>query len=143
MKGFIKGMTAGIKSLAPVVMLLFFITGCAMQEEAEEKIRDLEFTVIAKEEQPQALLEVIEEKKANPFQISYSLGDDLYLAVGYGEQQTGGYSISVDALYETENNVVVDTTLIGPSVDEKVIDSITYPYVVIKTELIDKDVDFR
>ena len=114
-----------------------------MQEEAEEKIRDLEFTVIAKEEQPQALLEVIEEKKANPFQISYSLGDDLYLAVGYGEQQTGGYSISVDALYETENNVVVDTTLIGPSVDEKVIDSITYPYVVIKTELIDKDVDFR
>ena len=27
--------------------------------------------------------------------------------------------------------------------EEKVIDSITYPYVVIKTELVDKDVDFR
>ena len=132
-----------IKRLLPVMMLSVCVCGCTMDGEDEAKLRDLEFTVVAKEEQPDALLEVIEEKKTSPFQISYTLGEDLFLAIGFGEQQTGGYSISVDALYETENNIVVDTTLIGPGSEEKMIDSITYPYVVIKTELIDKNVDFR
>ena len=38
---------------------------------------------------------------------------------------------------------MVDTTLVGPTADEQVVQSLTYPYIVIKTELIDKDVDFR
>lgn len=143
MKGMPKYMITWIKRLLPVMMFSVCVCGCSLSGEEEAKLRDLEFTVVAEEEQPSALLEVIEEKKASPFQISYTLGEDLFLAIGFGEQQTGGYSISVDALYETENNIVVDTTLIGPGAEEKVIDSITYPYVVIKTELIDKDVDFR
>lgn len=143
MKGLSKYMTKWIKRLFPIIMLSVCVCGCAMEGEEEAKLRDLEFTVVTEEEQPEALAEVIEEKKASPFQISYTLGEDLFLAIGYGEQQTGGFSISVDELYETENHIVVDTTLIGPGSEEKVIDSITYPYVIIKTELIDKDVDFR
>lgn len=132
-----------IKRITVVMLAALSICGCAVQEETQAKLRDLEFTVVADEEQPEALVEVMEQKKTSPFQISYTLGEDLYLAIGYGEQQTGGYSISVDELYETENNIVVDTTLIGPAADEQVVQSLTYPYIVIKTELIDKDVDFR
>lgn len=132
-----------VKRITSVIVMIFLMSGCAMEEDAEVKLRDLEFTVVAEEEQPDALLEVMEQKKTSPFQISYTLGEDLYLAIGYGEQQTGGYSISVDSLYETENHIVVDTTLIGPAADEIVTQSTTYPRVVIKTELIDKDVDFR
>ncbi len=132
-----------MKKLLPMIAAVVFLSGCAAKQEAENKLRDLEFTVVAEEEQPEALIEVIGEKKTSPFQISYTLGEDLYLAIGYGEQQTGGYSISVDALYETENNIVVDTTLIGPDPEENVIQSITSPYIVLKTELIDKDIDFR
>ena len=135
--------TKWIKRMTMVMIASLCMCGCAMEGETEAKLRDLEFTVVAEEEQPEALIEVMEQKKTSPFQISYTLGEDLYLAIGYGEQQTGGYSISVDALYETENNIVVDTTLIGPGADENVIQSITYPYIVIKTELVDKDVDFR
>lgn len=132
-----------IKRITVVMFTVLSICGCAAQEETQAKLRDLEFTVVTEEEQPEALVEVMEQKKTSPFQISYTLGEDLYLAIGYGEQQTGGYSISVDELYETENNIVVDTTLIGPAADEQVVQSLTYPYIVIKTELIDKDVDFR
>jgi len=135
--------TGWIKKITIVTASALCLYGCAMEENTEAKLRDLEFTVVAEEEQPDALLEVIEQKKTSPFQISYTLGEDLYLAVGYGEQQTGGYSIMVDSLYETENNIVMDTTLIGPAPDEQVVQSLTYPYIVIKTELIDKDVDFR
>ncbi len=135
--------TKWIKKIAIVLLVTMSICGCAAEDNTEAKLRDLEFTVVAEEEQPEALVEVIEQKKTSPFQISYTLGEDLYLAIGYGEQQTGGYSISVDELYETESNIVINTTLLGPSADEQVVQSITYPYIVIKTELLDKDVDFR
>ena len=136
-------LTKMIRKISIFLLLVIGICGCATQENVEAKLRDLEFTVVAEEEQPEALKDVMEQKKSSPFQISYTLGEDLYLAIGYGEQQTGGYSISVDELYETESNIVINTTLLGPSPDEQVVQSITYPYIVIKTELLDKDVDFR
>lgn len=135
--------TGWIKRLTLVTALSLCISGCVMEAPKETKLRDLEFTVVTEEEQPEALRDVIEEKKANPFQISYTLGESLFLAIGYGAQKTGGYSITVDDLHETENNIVVDTTLLGPSAQEKLIDITTYPYIVIKTELLEKDVDFR
>lgn len=113
-----------------------------MQDTQEEKLRDLEFTVVASAEQPQTLTEVIEEKKAEGFQICYTKGEFLYLAIGYGVQQTGGYSISVNAVYETENTIVVDTTLIGPESQEAAGTVESYPYVVIKIENIDKTIQF-
>lgn len=132
-----------IKRITLVTLIALWMCGCAAPDDTEAKLRDLEFTVVAEDEIPKALVEVMEQKKTSPFQISYTLGENLYLAVGYGEQQTGGYSISVDELYETENHIVADTTLIGPTQNEQVVQSITYPYIVIKTELVDKNVDFR
>lgn len=132
-----------MKRMTAVMCVALCMCGCAVQEDTEEKLRDLEFTVVAEGEQPEALKEVMEQKKTSPFQISYTLGEELYLAIGYGEQQTGGYSISVDELYETENSIVVNTTLIGPAPEEQVVQSLTYPHIVIKLERIDKDVDFR
>lgn len=124
-------------------LLMVWLVGCGQsQMTLEEKIRDLDFTVVVPEEQPETLLEVTEEKKAEGFQICYTKGDYLYLAIGYGVQSTGGYSISVNAVYETENTIVVDTTLIGPESQEiaKAVES--YPYVVIKVENIDKTIQF-
>lgn len=118
--------------------------GCAIGEVANEKQRDLEFTVVAQKDIPEKLQEVITEKEEKPFQISFSLGEALYIAVGYGEQQTGGYSISVNELYETENAIVIDTTLIGPEAGENAAEGASYPYVVVKTEAIeDKTIEFQ
>ena len=100
--------------------------------------------MVSQEEQPDALRDVIGEKKEKPFQISYTRGEDLYIAVGYGEQESSGYSISVNELFETENTIVIDTTLIGPQTSEQAAQVASYPYVVIKTEgIADKTVEFR
>ena len=95
------------------IAIVGILGGCAVEKEDEGKVRDLEFTVVAQEEQPDALRDVIGEKKEKPFQISYTRGEELYIAVGYGEQESSGYSISVNELFETENTIVIDTTLIG------------------------------
>ena len=77
--------------------------------------------------------------------MSFQDGNYLYLCVGYGQQETGGYSIAVNALYETENAVYFDTTLLGPEPGEDggKKTSPSYPYVVIKTEYIEKPVVFE
>ena len=63
--------------------------------------------------------------------------------MGYGKQPTGGYSISVTELYETENAVYVHTNLLGPSAEELKKESPSYPHIVIKMEKRDKAVVFE
>ncbi len=92
---------------------------------------------------PQEFLEVIEEKKEGIFKLTYTDQENLYIAVGYGVQQTGGYSISVNECYLTKNAVYFDTTLIGPSKGEQVNQVKSYPYLVIKTKYLEKSVVFE
>lgn len=125
------------------IMLLAIITGCNKEETAGEKIRDLDFTVVATENIPDELMVYVEEEKAEPFYRTYSDGDFMYLCVGYGEQETGGYSISVNALYLAEDAVCMDTTLMGPGPGEERIASKSYPYIVICTEYIDSPIVFQ
>ena len=66
----------------------------------------------------------------------------LYICGGYGVQETAGYSITVNALYETGNAIYIDTNLIGPGPEEKGKNTPTYPYIVVKTENLDKSVVF-
>ena len=84
--------------------------GCS-DKGAEEKVKDLEFTVVGQNEIPKELMDMIEQKKTEEFRLTYTSGEDLYIAVGYGEQQTGGFSISVPEFYLTENSMVIKTEL--------------------------------
>ena len=89
------------------------------------------------------LEEKIDDKEEKPFKLTYADNGALYIAVGYGEQKTSGYSIKVTDLYETENAIYIHTSLIGPAKDEKIVEEETYPYIVIKLEYIDKNVVFE
>lgn len=121
------------------VVLGIALTGC----KEEEKIRDLDFTVISADCAPEELLNEIEGKKQEEFQMSFQDGNYLYLCVGYGEQKTGGYSICVKDLYLTESSIVLDTTLLGPKhTNEHKVSENSYPYIIIKMEYIDAVVIF-
>lgn len=127
-----------------MLMCLSALAGCKEKKDPMEKIKDLEFTVTAQENIPEELSAVLEEKKAEGFKMTYQDGGYLYICMGYGQQETGGYSISVNALYETDNAVYFDTTLRGPKPGENEgkKTSPSCPYVVIKTEMVEKPVVF-
>ena len=65
--------------------------------------------------------------------------------IGYGQQKTGGYSIAVDELYLTEDAIYVGTTLLGPEItgQKKGAEKPSTPYIVIKTEFLDKTVIYE
>ena len=118
-------------------------TGCTFLSEEKIKLRDLDFTVLGEEKIPEQLKTIIEEKKAAPFQITYTDRQNLYICIGYGEQETGGYSIAVNELYLTDTNICVSTSLLGPDAAEKNNKTPSYPFIVIKTECLEQTVIYE
>ncbi|MEG1848658.1 MAG: protease complex subunit PrcB family protein [Lachnospiraceae bacterium] len=134
-------------SYAVSLLLLSGILLCGCQSKAQEdmdtKIRDLEFTVATEDNIPQELKQNLETAKAQEFKTTYMDKNYLYICAGYGEQKSGGYSIRVKELYLTKNAIYIDTELCGPTPEEASRQVSSYPYIVIKTELIDRNVVFE
>ena len=118
------------------------LAGCG-ETEPEGKIRDLEFTVLEESDIPKALAEVIEENKQKEMKLSYQNEGYLYIALGFGEQKTGGYSISVPQFYLAEDGIHVKFELIGPQSGTEIKEEASYPYIVIKTEGLDETIMFE
>lgn len=150
-KNFIKAQTiqrrGKIFVCLTVMLWMVFLTGCSMLSEEKIKLRDLDFTVLSEETIPEELKTLMEDKRAEaptePFKLTYSDNENLYICIGYGEQATGGYSIAVNELYLTDNSIYVNTSLLGPSPSEKNSGKTSYPCIVIKTEKLDQTVIFE
>lgn len=121
---------------------IVLFTACGILRDETIKLRDLDFTVLSEELIPEELKTVIADKGTEPFQLTYSDNRNLYISIGYGEQKTGGYSIAVDALYLTEDAIHVSTSLLGPDItgQKEGAGKPSTPYIVLKTELLDKTV---
>lgn len=129
-------------SVCLVCLMCMGVYACGQKHDTMAKIKDLECAVMAEENIPEELLAKIEEKKEDAFKMTFEDQGFLYICVGYGTQSTGGYSIAVNELYETANAVYIDTNLIGPKPEEKSNPVASYPYIVVKTEFVDKPVVF-
>ncbi len=130
------------------VLLIFLLTltwfsGCKVEEGDTKKISDLSFIVVKDEEIPERLRELIQESKTKPFKLTYSDDNYLYLVMGYGEQASSGFSIQVKECYLTSNAIVFKTNLLGPSKSENIVETKTYPFIVVKTPYRDEMVVFQ
>ena len=132
------------KYILMIILLgvLMLLSGC-VRKECEGKVKDLEFTVTKEEELPEALRQQIEEKKEGDFRFTYSDNEYLYVARGYGIQETGGYSISVEDCYLSDTAICVKTRLQGPENGEEVTKAPSYPFIVLKLELREEEVLFQ
>lgn len=129
------------------LLFLFFSvlgTSCQKNSGASKEKQQVGFVICEEEKLPDELKELIEEKKEQPFQLTFQNTANLYIVVGYGEQLRGEYVAAVRELYETEKGIYADTTLISISYVEKqkAGEPSTYPYVVLKCEKSEKPVFF-
>ena len=81
---------------------------------------------------PEELLKLVAEKKEASFKMTYADSGYLYLCVGYGKQDSGGYSITVDDLYASGEMIYLDTSLIGPK-QAKELGETPYPHSTLYT----------
>ena len=128
--------------LAAGFLLIFMLTDCVSRPQKTEKLRDLEFTVMSKEDVPEEFQEQILQHQDLPFRLTYTDQGRLYIAEGYGAQLKTGYSVEVEGLYETSNAIYFHTNLLGPEKGEETKEVTTFPYVVVMLDAIDKTVVF-
>lgn len=114
------------------ILPVMFLAGCSVEKADETKLNDLEYTIVDRDEIPDEMKAEIEERKSEPFKITYGDGTSLYIGQGYGKQETSGYSVEIKACYETSNSVYIHTNLIGPDNGEEISEKATYPYIVVK-----------
>ena len=100
----------------PFLMALT-LTGCISVSEKEKKER-LDFTVV-KADLPEEVKSQIEAHKKRSDETDLVGSGVLYLIRGYGTQKTTGFSVVVDALYETEDEIIFRTTLKGRQIRRK------------------------
>ena len=128
-------------ALICVLMLTAVLSGCRFIRIEEGERTPLDYTVMKQEEIPREAVELMEQKKEKAFQMTYQVGDVRYLMKGYGQQLTGGYSIQVEEVSESENAVFCKTRLVGP--EEKNIGSEpSYPCIVLQIADTQKPVQF-
>ncbi len=123
--------------------LLIIFTGCGKTKEPSGKQQDLECSVLEEDEIPQPLMEVIEENKAKEMKLSYEKDGMLYIARGFGEQKTGGYSIRMKYCYLAEDGIHIQFELLGPPAGETLAEETSWPYIVVKTENAGQNIIFE
>lgn len=128
--------------LVIVSIMAAMLSACGGETEKEENRNNLEFTVVSEDRLPDELKEILDQKKESAFKLTYADEGYLYICVGYGKQESGGYSVTVNELYETDNAIYANTNLLGPKAGSSPGTSPSYPYIVLKIEFRDKTVVF-
>ena len=127
-------------------MILFcvpFFCGCSFSgvENAEKNNKkNIDYTIVEESKIPKELKKEINEKKTDEFKLTYKDNAYLYIAYGIGTKKTSGYSIMVENLYIDETELICKTKKVAPNKEETVNRDKSFPYVVVKTELIDMPV---
>lgn len=138
-------MRNSIHFFLPMLLLIpaLLLCSCGIEQYDDTKLNDLELCIVAEEDIPKEINEIIESSKTENFRKTYTDGDFLYIIIGYGAQPTTNYSIMIEDLYEAENAIFVSSMLKGPSKNETVVETVTYPCVVLKLKYSDKTVIFK
>ncbi|MDE5864456.1 MAG: protease complex subunit PrcB family protein [Lachnospiraceae bacterium] len=125
------------------IFLVSVLTGCRIEETNEEKIKDLDYTICDESKLPDALVDLIQEKRKEPFKLTYRTRDYLYIVVGYGAQDRTDLNVLLTELYLTKNAIFVDTEL--TAVEDTTLEDnmVSYPWIAVKCELYDVQIIFR
>lgn len=126
-----------------VFVFCVLLCSCALLDTSDKKMSEIMFEVVDIEMLPEEIQTMVDEKKTSAFRMAYHTDTATYIILGYGQQETSGYSIQVNDVYQGENGIWVDTDLIGPAKSESVEMTLSYPFVVIKTEKIDQTIRFK
>ena len=86
---------------AGLVLCLWILCGCSIRKVDDTQKRKAVYENVRREEIPEECKKWIEEKKQEPFTLTYEDQGSLYLFCGYGRKKQDGYRVKVVKIEET------------------------------------------
>ncbi len=128
-----------------ILLLTAVLVSCGKQEAPKrtyENMQDAVYEIVSGSEVPHKVNEKIYKEREKGFGFSYRDNEGMYIAFGFGRQNTGGFSIQLVAVKENEDEILIEAKLIAPAPEEVVSTSPSYPYMILKMEDTSKNVEF-
>ena len=130
---------------ATVLLLLMMVISCGEKQKPKrtyESMQDAVYEIVSGSNVPHKVNEKIFKERDKGFGFSYRDNEGMYIAFGFGRQNTGGFSIQLAAVKENEDEILIEAKLIAPAPEEVVSTSPSYPYMILKMEDTEKNVEF-
>ena len=99
-----------------------------------KKRQEVKYEICAEKNMPERLQKILEEREKKPGTFAYKNSRYTYLVVCYGEKSYSGYSIQVEECWKDKEQLYLETQLIGPKAGEEVVETLTYPFLVVRCE---------
>lgn len=126
------------KTEAAAVALSFLLWGCSFQKTEPAEAYTEQPVIMQQEDLPEGLSDRIEEEKEDPFLLAWGDGSWLYIAVGYGRQDTEGYRVELEEISQTRHSLIVRTTLTGPGEQDKAAERESFPWLAFRIPYTEK-----
>lgn len=101
--------------------------------------KEVTYQVLDENQIPEKINKIIPRYKMLERALAAKVEDEVYVIVTRGEKLTGGYHVDIEKIQflkgDSEARVVVHVLFKDPNPDDLVPQVVTYPYVVVKTNL--------
>lgn len=130
------------KYIGSIVILAIIICIFFLPKVLETSDKKISFQTMEPEEMPESLKEVLPKYLPEERALSCKVGDEVYVIVTRGEKKTEGYTVKLDRIEREKKNdggftLTVYALYEDPKPDEIVQQRITYPFIIVKTNLKD------
>lgn len=126
--------TIGIIIIVVIVLALiyFFLF-------AKERPKSIKFTAVEESEVPAQITEILPNYRMKEKALVCKVNNEIYVVVTRGEKASAGYEVEIDKIYLENDNDETTVRVLAVFTDPKPGDVqaqiLTYPYVIVKTEL--------
>lgn len=125
-----------------LMMAAMLLAGCHFFSASDDG-EDLAYDICDETMLPEELAAVINTKKEEEFKFTYSNNTYTYIVVCAGTYDRADVSVDVDELYKDDNAIYVKTVLRQNSDAEQDMETVVFPYVVIRILKSDLQVIFK
>ena len=120
--------------LCMTAVLCLAAWGCVRTLNLNGQKKNVEYVICKDSNLPDQLKTLLEEKKKNPGTFTYRNSRYIYLVVCYGKRAYSGYSVKIEECWRSEETLFLRTQLMGPAAGEDIVETDTYPYIVVRCQ---------
>lgn len=101
--------------------------------------KTVDFTVVEEDNIPAQIVEILPNYRMKEKALVCKVNDEIYVVVTRGEKGTAGYGVDIKKILleniDNEQTVRVIAEFIDPKPGDVLAQVLTYPYIVVKTDL--------